>query len=495
MVKQVIVLGGGSAGLIAALTLRRRLPQIAVTVVRSPDIGIIGVGEGTTVGFPKVMFRELRMNPGAFYAQAQPTWKLGIRFLWGPRPQFFYAFSDQFNLRWDDLPKRNGFYASESVDNLDVWSALMLRGKAFPRRPDGLPDFAQHRHVAFHVENQQLVAYLETQCHALGATIVDGTVRGVERGGQGIEALVLESGKRLRADFFIDASGFRSELLGRALEEPFESYDHTLFCDRAVIGGWPRTSEPILPYTTCETMDAGWCWQIEHEGWINRGYVYSSRFLSDDAALAELMRKNPQIANVPRVVKFRTGRYRRTWVGNVFAVGNASGFVEPLEATAISAILTQCRTLADCLFEGSLELTPGMADMCNRFLGSSWDEIRDFIALHYKFNTRLDTPFWQMCHAETTLGSAQPLVDFYQENGPTPLSETVMLRPSSNFGMEGYFAMLVGQQVPHRARYQPPAADLARWERHRQECAAIAERGVSVREALDFVRRPDVTWS
>ncbi len=495
MIKQIVVLGGGSAGLIAGLTLRRRLPQIAVRIVRSPDIGIIGVGEGTTVGFPTIMFRELRMNPGPFYAQAQPTWKLGIRFLWGPRPQFFYSFAEQFNLRWNDLPKRNGFYVGDGVENLGVWSALMLRGKAFPRRDDGLPDFMQHRNVAFHVENKHLVAYLETQCLGLGATILDGTVKGVERGPQGVEALVLETGERLGADLFIDASGFRSELLGRALEEPFESFGHTLFCDRAVIGGWPRTDEPILPYTTCETMDAGWCWQIEHEHWINRGYVYSSRFLSDDAAREELLRKNPKVANEPRVVKFRTGRYRRAWVENVFAVGNAAGFVEPLEATAISAILTQCRTLADCLFEGSFESTPTMADMCNRFLGGSWDEIRDFIALHYKFNTRLDTPFWQMCRAETTLGSAQSIVDFYVENGPTPLAERVLLRPSSAFGMEGYLAMLVGQQVPTRKVYEAPANELAQWQRHRQESAAAAERGVSVREALDFVRRSDLTWS
>src|SRR6185436_5095512 len=155
-----------------------------------------------------------------------------------------------------------------------------------------------------------------------------------ELGGEGIAALVAEDGRRITGDLYIDSSGFRSELLGRALQEPFLNYDDALFCDKAVIGGWPRTNEPILPYTTAETMDSGWCWQIEHENFINRGYVYSSAFISDDAAREELLRKNPKVATVPRVVRFRSGRYERSWVGNVVAVGNAAGFVEPLEATA-----------------------------------------------------------------------------------------------------------------------------------------------------------------
>ena len=108
---------------------------------------------------------------------------------------------------------------------------------------------------------------------------------------------------------------------------PFKSYADALYCDRAVIAGWPRTDELIKPYTLAETMDAGWCWQIEHETFINRGYVYSSSFITDDAAREEFLRKNPKIATEPRVVKFRSGRYQAMWQGNVVGIGNASGFV------------------------------------------------------------------------------------------------------------------------------------------------------------------------
>ena len=134
----------------------------------------------------------------------------------------------------------------------------MRHDKVFARQANGAPDI-QPWH-AFHIENKKFVDVLELLARSAGVEIIDGKVTQAERGPQGIAALHLEDGRRLEADFFIDASGFRSELLGRTLEEPYISFDRSLFCDRAVIGGWDRTSEPILPYTTAETMDAGWAW-------------------------------------------------------------------------------------------------------------------------------------------------------------------------------------------------------------------------------------------
>ena len=169
----------------------------------------------------------------------------------------------------------------------------------------------------------------------------------MEPGPAGVGALHLRVGERIVADLFVDASGFRSELLGRFLQEPFRSFDDSLFCDRAVIGGWARTNEALHPYTTAETMEPGWAWQIEHEHWVNRGYVYSSRFISDDAARDGVPRAKIRRSRLSRaIVRFRTGRYERNWVGNVVAIGNSSGFVEPLEASALAIIIAQSRTLA-----------------------------------------------------------------------------------------------------------------------------------------------------
>ena len=495
MIRNIIVLGGGSAGFIAAIALKRKLPHLKVTVLRSADIGVIGVGEGTTQFFPRFFFEQMGLKPGLFYAKAEPTWKLGIRFLWGPREHFHYSFSRPIETRWANLPRNSGYYCDDEFANLDIWYALMEHDRALPRNEQGRPEFFKHSAIAFHVENRKLVACLDELADGLGVEIVEGTVESVEKNDRGIGALLLSDGRKVTADLYVDASGFRAELLGRALEVPFKSYNDALYCDRAVIAGWPRTDELIKPYTVAETMDAGWCWQIEHETFINRGYVYSSSFITDDAAREEFLRKNPKIATEPRVVKFRSGRYQTMWQGNVVGIGNASGFVEPLEASALQVIILQSRTLADCLADSICEPTPSVVAVYNRLICDAWDDVRDFLAVHYKFNTRLDTPFWQAARSDIGLGGGEGVVEFYRENGPSTLGKTVLLSPNNAYGIEGYFAMLIGQKVPHQKPHTPHPRELGIWRACCGEFATAARQGFTVREALDLIRRPDWEWN
>src|SRR5688500_16611524 len=151
MIKNVLVLGAGSAGLIAALSIKKKIPQLNVRVVRSPDIGVIGVGEGTTPNFPRHIFDYLGISRKHFYDLAEPTWKLGIRFLWGERGRFDYTFAPQLDLHFGDLPRPNGFYCDDEFSSVDITSALMREGKAFGRQANGAPDI-QPWH-AFHIEN------------------------------------------------------------------------------------------------------------------------------------------------------------------------------------------------------------------------------------------------------------------------------------------------------------------------------------------------------
>jgi tryptophan halogenase len=491
-IQTVLVLGGGSAGLMVALTLKRKLPQLRVSVIRSPDIGVIGVGEGTTLTFPRHFFEYLKLKPKEFYEAAEPTWKLGIKFLWGPRKEFYYTFSYEFQQRYPDLARNNGFFFNGEQPFAGRTSAFMAAEKVFPRRPDGLPEF--HNNYAFHIENKKLVGWLERVCREFNIEIKDSTISPEVADGR-VTALIGPGGERHVADLYVDASGFRSELLGRALGEPFLSYQDALFCDRAVIAGWPRTDEPIKPYTLAETMDAGWCWQIEHEHWINRGYVYSSSFISDADALSEFLRKNPKVANEPRVVKFRSGRYARNWVGNVVGVGNAVGFVEPLEATALQIICVEASTLTDALMDSLCLPTPTLVQLYNDYNGRAWDDIRDFLAVHYKFNTRLDTPFWRAARNDTALHGAEFLVDFYRENGPSVVAGAQLLHPSNSFGMDGYLAMLVGQAVPHNKPYSPSAKELDSWRNRCNTWSTDARRGMTVKEALDAIRKPGMKWA
>jgi tryptophan 7-halogenase len=266
------------------------------------------------------------------------------------------------------------------------------------------------------------------------------------------------------------------------------------------VGGWDRKDSPepqdqvIKPYTTCETMDAGWAWQIEHECRINRGYVYSPEFISDEEAEREFRAKNPRVGPT-RVVRFVSGRYQRAWVGNVVAVGNASGFVEPLEATALGVIAQQSRLLADTLLLSDREPRATQAAMFNRFHQRAWDAIRGFLAVHYKFNTRQDTPFWRHCRAETDLAGASEVAEYYAENGPDGFwGPTLLDNPHDPFTISGYITMLTGMKVPYRRTYHPTDRELALLEQRRRKFRDIALRAMTVREALAAIRSPRWKW-
>ena len=487
MVCSILVLGGGTAGFTAALTLKRLHPHLDVRVVRSPDIGIIGVGEGTNITFTQHFIDRLKLPVPRLVSQIQPTLKLGLKLLWGPQPEFYYAFALENAVRHPSLKRANAAYLEDEPRWTGPVSALMAHEKAFHRGTDRRP--RPHQNYAFHVENHKLAAGLEVLCREQGVVITDATVNEVQRGDEGIAGLVLASGERLTADLYVDSSGFRSELLGRTLGEPWISYKSTLFCDRAVIGGWERTDEIISPYTLVETMDAGWCWRIEHDTFINRGYVYSSAFIDDDTARAEFLRKNPKVPpDRTRVVPFVTGRFARLWVGNVVAIGNASGFVEPLEATAIQVICSQSYTLANALDEAQFEMSDPMRALYNKYNTGQWDDIRDFLAIHYRFNTRLDTPFWQAARADTNLAGATELAEFWQMHGPCALTHGVLVNPASAFGLEGYFALLAGMRVPVAKPYQPTTAERTTWRSHLKALGAEAAKGCGMRESLAALR-------
>lgn len=487
MVQNIVVLGGGTAGLTAALTLKRKLPQMNLRVIRSPEIGVIGVGESTNMTFPKHFLEDLGIPLPRLMKLIDPTLKLGIRFLWGPRPEFHYAFAFELAVRHPSLKRSNAAYREDG----DVWtgpvSALMAHELAFHRGQDGKP--RPHRNFAFHIENPKMVAGLEVLCKEAGVRISEGTVRGVERGEQGVAALHLADGERVTADLFVDASGFRAELIGKTLEEPWIPYTKSLYCDRAVVGSWMREEEVISPYTLAETMEAGWCWRIEHSQHINRGYVYSSSFLSDEEARVEFLRKNPKIrGEQTHIVRFLSGRRARLWVGNVVAVGNASGFVEPLEATAIGALCLQSGTLAAALEEAHFEMSDPMRALFNRYNTDQWDDIRDFLAIHYKFNHRVESGFWQTARRDVDLAGAAALVEFWQEHGPSGLPHGILTHAASTFGLEGYYAMLSGMNVPVANPYQPTAAERQAWRANIKSLGEGVRNGVGVREALQMLR-------
>ncbi|MEO0413881.1 MAG: tryptophan halogenase family protein [Verrucomicrobiota bacterium] len=490
-IKNVIVLGGGSAGFLAAITLKKRIPEFNVSLIHSSKIPIIGVGEGSTFTMPQYLHGYLGLDPGTFHEIVKPTYKLGIKFLWGERDHFMYTFNGQLDTRLPHLPKANGFYSLDNFDYGELNAALMAHDKGFARQSDGGP--LVNTDVAYHLENRPFVEYLDEAAEEVGVKIIDDTVKNVQVGEEGIESLELESGLDARADLFIDCSGFRSELLGKALGEPYREFDSSLFCDRAIAGGWSREEEVLKPYTTAETMDAGWAWQIEHDHLINRGYVYSSNFISDDEAEQEFREKNPKVKD-PRLIKFKSGVRERSWVKNVVAIGNSSGFVEPLEATSLAIICEHSAKLVQTLADNELCIHPTGRKYYNQTVKINWDAIRSFLAMHYKFNKRIDTPFWRACWEDTDLAGAEEVVEYYTEAGPGTMWSHLAMGANDPFGWEGYLVMLVGQKVPTNAKYTPSNEEVMAWQQFKNGLKAKAESAYSMRESLDMIRSEQWQW-
>jgi tryptophan halogenase len=492
-IKRIIILGSGSAGLLVSLALKKKHPDLPVVIIRSKNIPIIGVGEGATTPVTSFLHDFLGVNTASFFTIAKPTWKLGIRFDWGPRKTFYYPFHASADLRLNGVARPMGFYAGDHLDYADPSSSLMAHNKAFARSSNGSPDMAG-RHFAYHFENESFVSFLEQVAAAWGVTTIEDTVVDVRRDGMGVSSLVLESGRVEAADLFVDCSGFVSALLGKTLGEPFVNFKSTLFCERAVVGGWARGDEPIKPYTTAQTMNAGWSWQIEHENRINRGYVYSADFISDADAEREFRQVNPKVG-ATRIVKFVSGRYARTWVGNVVGIGNSAAFVEPLEATALGSICMQAQLLAESLVESGRRLIPIHASLYNDRIARNTDSIRRFLAIHYKFNTKLDTPFWRECREKVDLAGAESVVEYYQETGPDDYWKHSLLDVFDFATTTGYLQLLVGQNVPCKVSVNPAPAERRILSEYFSRNRSLGLNGFSVAEMLQISRDPRNRWN
>lgn len=493
-ISSILIVGGGTAGLICALALRRKVPAVSVSVIRSKEIGVIGVGEGTVAHFGPFFFDYLGLDRREFYRHTNATWKLGIRFNWGNSGHFNYCFAPNCDWQWDDQRYPNGYYCEGDHATLCQNAALMDAGNSFLRQENDDPLIDNS--AAFHLENVRFVDYLENQAAANGVQLIDARISEVTGGEAGVAQLTLDDGRVFSADLYVDASGFRSLLLGDFLGEPFASFDDSLFCDRAIIGAWQRSEETILPFTTSDTMTAGWSWRIDHEHHINRGYVYSSAFLSPETAEAEFRGRNPLLDEV-REISFTPGKHRDCWVRNVVAIGNACGFVEPLEATSIQLICLQSRRLVESLISAHCRPDRAVAALYNDHTNEIWESVRRFLALHYKFNDRLETPFWQHCRQHTVLGDAvDRMVDFYRTHGPDIELMRDFLSHKDVFGLEGYLTLLTGLGVSYdRSRLDVSDDDRQRWqkrcEHYRQQAGHSA---VSVRAALGKIRSPDWQW-
>ena len=475
--KTVGIVGGGTAGYLTALALKKKLPELQISLIESPTIPIIGVGEGTTPIMVKFLHNYLDRNIHEFFKRVQPTLKFGVKFEWGaPGDSFFtYAFHPGHIL--------DSQYHGGDFNDYSLGSMMITNGKVpIVRDQKGaMNSLLENIAFAYHLDNAKFVSYLQEEAKNDGINVIEQNVVQFvphEDLDDGLAFLVTEDGVEREYDLYVDCTGFRSSIIGETLKSPFVLFDSSLFCDRAVVANVPHAGS-IKPYTTAETMNSGWCWNTPSREDDHRGYVFSSNFITDEEAAEEMRLKNPGMGD-HRVIKFSTGRRESFWKGNVVAIGNSYGFVEPLESTGLHMIILEINSLI--LNFPRKKSEKAIAKTINRTLNDHWEDVRWFLAIHYAFNRKLDTPFWEYCRAETDIGDARERVELFQERAPLTYRQSLFYKTEAVFGDFAYDALLLGQGVS--ARFLEPQEKRAEWQKRNTGLKNLAETCISQAEAL-----------
>ncbi|MEM7405534.1 MAG: tryptophan halogenase family protein [Pseudomonadota bacterium] len=417
MYKNLVIVGGGTAGWIAASMLSRPWngPAPNVTLVESPNIERVGVGESSIPSLRRLI-STLRIDEKDFMQRCQATYKCSLHLVdWRRETGSKSGRTDYYHplFRWgEDQPEwfREWLHARAHEDHEEDFDFSCFAGahlaneRRSPKTAIG-DDHSTTLQYAYHLDAALFAEYLAEWSTARGVTRVLANVTNVGMTESGdISHVSTDTAGDLHGDLFIDCTGFRGLLINGALNVPFESYQDTLFCDAAVAISTfkPEPLHEIPCETRATAMDAGWIWDIPLRHRHGCGYVYSSRHLSTDEAEAELRRHlNGLEQSDARHIRMRVGRNQHIWKRNCVSVGLSAGFVEPLESTSIFCIQNGVAELLRVLRED----TPmdRRRDKYNHLMGDLIDGIRDFVAAHYYLSDRNDTDFWRANRADERL--------------------------------------------------------------------------------------------
>ncbi len=399
---KIIIVGGGTAGWMTAAALSRFVNprDTKICLVESSQIGTVGVGEAT---LPHLRFfnQTLGIDEKEFMRETDATFKLGIEFSnWGKNGQtYIHPFGDYgkpindiaFHHFWLKYSKSN---PTSSIGDYSFAVRLAQKQKfAFPSN--------DHKSInssfsyAYHIDAGKYANFLRKYSESKGVIRYEAIIDGCEMDQQGnIARLCLQGGDKLEADFFIDCSGFRSLLIGKQLEQPFQSWKHWLPCDRAIAIP-TKSNNQALPYTKAIAHQAGWRWKIPLQHRQGNGIVYASEFMSQNQADNILDKALGEQQGHRNKLFFEAGTRQQHWVKNCVAIGLSSGFLEPLESTSIYLIQSAIMKLVEYL--------PGctdyqlLRDEFNRQMETEIVRIRDFLILHYHITAREDSEFWRHC--------------------------------------------------------------------------------------------------
>ena len=452
--EKIVILGGGSAGWMTAAMLAKVFSkQLSITLIESPDIPTVGVGEATIPAI-QTFNNVLGLNEHVFLQRTQGTYKLGIQFEnWGQQGDSYqHAFGDigrglgitPFHHFWLKSSKAQ---ATQTLWDYSVNAIAAKDNKFHPNSQIGKTPLAGLTY-AYHFDAGEYAKLLQEFATAHGVEYLSATMGSVTLDDSGcIKALILDSGQAIDGDFFIDCSGSSARLIEQALGVKYESYQHWLFCDRAIaVQTKPLKSTPV--FTRSIAKDEGWQWQIPLQNRVGNGLVYSSQFISAEQAEQQLLNSlETETITAPKHIKFTPGRREQQWYKNCLSIGLSSGFLEPLESTSLHLIQTSIARF--------IKLFPAQADCelsahaYNLQAKIEFEKIRDFIILHYAVNQK-QQPFWQKCSAMTLPESLQQRIALFKKTG------TLSIQADELFSEVAWLQVLIGQGIKPQG-YHPLA--------------------------------------
>ena len=458
-IRNIVIVGGGTAGWMTAISLSKLLKnQYHIRLVESDEIGIIGVGEAS-IPHIAAFNASLGIDEDEFLRATQGTFKLGIEFVnWGAIGDRYIHGFGKIGHELDGLPFQHYWLrmlregeardlGAYSINTAAPQQAKFMRAR-LDMQGSPLGDVVN----AFHFDASLYARYLRGLAEKNGVIRTEGKiVQVVQRDSDGfIDAVVTDGGERISGDFFIDCSGMRGLLIEQTLKMGYEDWSHWLPCNRAIAVPCESVA-PLLPYTRSTAHSAGWQWRIPLQHRLGNGHVYSSKYMGDDEAEAILLNNldGKQLAE-PRHIQYVPGRRKKVWDRNCVAIGLAAGFFEPIESTNIHLIQTAISRL--------LSLFPRMGfddadrDEFNAQAKFEYERIRDFIILHYKATERNDSPFWNYCRTMEIPDTLQHRMDLYRSNA------RLFREGNELFAELSWLQVMNGQRVKPKSYH--PLADL-----------------------------------
>ena len=405
MLNNILIVGGGSAGWMTAATLIKAFPNKNITLIESPNIPTVGVGE-STIGGIRDWTNFLEIEDKDFLSSTDGSYKLGIRFtdFYKKGEHFFYPFGNT-NVEGNMSEKNDWFIKkilkpetpiTDYADCIFPIMSLINQNKISYNKNRALPSYEFDLHTAFHFDATKFGIWLRDKyCIPRGVKHIKEDVVSVETNEEGVASL----NKKYKADLFIDCTGFKSLLMDKTLKEPFESYEDILPNNSAWATKIPYVDKEkeLVSYTNCTAIENGWVWNIPLWSRIGTGYVYSDKFVSDEEALEQLKKhlgkRAPKNKSDYKNIKMRVGIHKRLWVKNVCAIGLAAGFIEPLESNGLYSVHEFLRYLVRNLTRD--EASQWDKDNFTYECKKRFREFAEFVALHYALSHRKDTDYWK----------------------------------------------------------------------------------------------------